>query len=38
VQVTLRGPREEAAADLDVTDLPALVESWARNVARDWSA
>ena len=60
-EVTLRGPREEAAAgpgaaavvrqadddydaqhpadaDLDVIDLPALVESWARSVAQDWSA
>jgi len=57
-EVTLRGPREEAAADpaaaavvrltddaqhpayadLDVIDLPALVESWARSVALDWSA
>ena len=59
--MTLRGPREEAAADpaaaavvrladdaydaqhpadagLDVIDLPALVESWARSVAQDWSA
>jgi hypothetical protein len=27
-----------ADADLDVIDLPALVQSWARNVAQDWSA
>ena len=27
----------DVAADLDVIDLPALVESWARSVARDWS-
>ena len=70
-EVTLRGPREETAADpaaavgrlttrfgvpaggppaswqmtiadvaadLDVIDLPAFVESWARSVAQDWSA
>jgi hypothetical protein len=28
----------DVAADLDVIDLPALVESWARSVAQDWSA
>jgi hypothetical protein len=26
----------DVAADLDVVDLPALVESWARAVAEDW--
>jgi hypothetical protein len=28
----------DVAADLDVIDLPVLVESWARSVAEDWSA
>jgi hypothetical protein len=28
----------DVAADLDVIDLPALVGSWARSVAQDWSA
>jgi hypothetical protein len=27
----------DVAADLDVVDLPALVESWARAVAEDWA-
>jgi hypothetical protein len=27
----------DVAADLDVIDLPALVESWARAVAEDWA-
>jgi hypothetical protein len=27
----------DVAADLDVIDLPALVESWARSVYEDWS-
>jgi hypothetical protein len=26
------------AADLDVIDLPVLVESWARSVLEDWTA
>jgi Family of unknown function (DUF5946) len=28
----------DAAADLDVIDLPALVESWSRTVHEDWAA
>ena len=28
----------DAAADLDVIDLPVLVESWARAVHEDWTA
>ncbi len=28
----------DAAADLDVIDLPALVESWSRTVHQDWAA
>lgn len=28
----------DVAADLDVIDLPALVESWARGVYEDWAA
>jgi hypothetical protein len=28
----------DVAADLDVIDLPALVESWARSVHEDWTA
>ncbi|SOE00314.1 DUF5946 family protein [Blastococcus haudaquaticus] len=28
----------DVAADLDVIDLPALVESWARSVRDDWAA
>jgi Family of unknown function (DUF5946) len=28
----------DAAADLDVIDLPVLVESWAREVHEDWRA
>ena len=28
----------DVAADLDVIDLPALVESWARSVSEDWAA
>jgi hypothetical protein len=28
----------DVAADLDVMDLPALVESWARSVHEDWTA
>lgn len=27
----------DVAADLDVVDLPALVESWARSVGEDWA-
>jgi hypothetical protein len=26
----------DVAADLDVVDLPTLVESWARAVSEDW--
>jgi hypothetical protein len=26
----------DVAADLDVVDLPALVESWSRSVLEDW--
>jgi hypothetical protein len=28
----------DVAADLDVIDLPALIESWARGVHEDWAA
>jgi len=28
----------DVAADLDVIDLPVLVEAWARSVGEDWSA
>ena len=28
----------DVAADLDVIDLPVLVEAWARSVAEDWTA